>query len=53
MMDPGDALDDVQHQLNVLVSARLGAPLTPADEERYQELCVVERSLLAVATRTS
>ena len=53
MMDPGDVLDDVQHELNILVSARLGAPLTPTDEERYQELCVVERLLLAVATRAS
>jgi hypothetical protein len=36
----------IQHQLNVLVSARAMVGLSAEDELRYRELCELERSLL-------
>lgn len=35
----------IEHQLNMLVSARMMEGLSPFDERRYRELCEVERSL--------
>jgi hypothetical protein len=53
MMSLDAALDDVQHQLNILVSARQLAALSPTDEALYQELCEVERSLVATVRKAS
>jgi hypothetical protein len=36
----------IQHQLNILVSARSVDRLTDDDERRYRELCEMERFLL-------
>ena len=46
-------LADVQHELNMLVSARLLGGLSLTDEARYQELCEVERALLTTARKAS
>ncbi len=39
-------LDDVQHQLDNLASARSLDRLSSADELRYRKLCRTERALL-------
>jgi hypothetical protein len=39
-------LDWVQHQLNILASARTITELDPLDSLRYEELCEMEQALL-------
>jgi hypothetical protein len=44
--DPNSNLSLIQHELNVLVSARSMDRLTDDDERRYRELCEMEKFLL-------